>query len=357
MKEKIRKIREFIEKEKLGCLLIDSPFEILYLLNIKKSFNFVELNMLLIISPEKMFLITNPITLSFLSENLPNDIKVIETETQSYVEHHSRYIKEARQIIKTNKIVDVGLTSTMYLDAAEKCIRVINPVLSLSAIKSSEEIKLIRKSAQILRNVYKEIKKTIKTGCGEIELRNEIDVLLHSQGSEKRAFPTRVAFGKNTSNIFPVSTMKRLEDNDIISLDMGGLYKGYMADFGRTVFHGKVDAEKKEIYDIVLEAYKKMKAFIKPGIVASSADRVVRDHFAEFGHAKFFFHPLGESVGFVKGGIALAPDNNNVIKPGMTFVVEPALYLPNWGGVKIKETILITEQGMEELTGGPEKDD
>jgi len=243
------------------------------------------------------------------------------------------------------------------LDTNENCIRVKNPVPLLAAIKSNEEIKLIRKSAHLLRNVYEEIKKDIVTGCSEIELRNKVDVQLHKQGLEKRAFPTRIAFGKKTSNTFPVSTMEILKENDIVTLDMGGLLKGYMADFGRTVFHGKVDAKKKEVYDIVLKAYKKMKSFVKPGIVASSVDAVVRDCFLELGHSQFFFHPLGESLGFVKGGIALKPNNNEIIKTGMTFVVEPALYLPNWGGVKIKETILVTEQGIEELTGGPEQNE
>ncbi|MCK4585153.1 M24 family metallopeptidase [candidate division WOR-3 bacterium] len=357
MNEQIEKIREYINEEKIGCLLIDSPFDILYLLHINQSFNYIELNFILLLTPDKVILISNPLTLSLIKEYLPEIVEVIEAETTPFIENHFRYIKEVRDVIEKEKVERMGLASVKYIDVSDRCVRVENPIPYFAAVKTDEEIEFIRKSASILRNVYKRVKDKIVNGCGEIELRNIIDVELHQEGSERRAFPTRVAFGKKTANIFPVSTMERLRDNDIVLIDMGAVYKGYIAEMAKTLFYGETDVKQQEIYNIVLSAYKKMKEFIKPGIIASAADAVVRNYFEEMGHAQYFFHPLGESTGLVKGGISLSPNNQEVLKSGMVFVVEPALYLPDWGSVKIKETILIKEDGIEELTGGPEQDE
>lgn len=357
MNERIEKIRKYLEEIKIRCLLVDSPFDMLYLLHINQSYNYIELNCILLITHKKIFFISTPLTLSIVKEYLPESVEIIQAETISFVDNHFRYIKEVREIMEKEKIERIGITSAQYIDASDGCVRVENPIPSLAAVKTDEEIEFIRKSAAILRNVYKKVKAQIVEGCGEIELRNIIDVELHKEGSEKRAFPTKVAFGRKTANIYPVSTMERLKKNDTILMDMGSVYKGYIAEMARTLFYGESDAQQNEIYDIVLSAYKKMKKFIKPGIIASVADGVVRDYFKEMGHSQFFFHPLGESTGLVRGGISLAPNRQEVLKSGMVFVVEPALYLPDWGGVKIKETILITDDGIEELTGGPEQDE
>ena len=357
MNGRIKKIRHFLKEEKIGCLLVDSPLDILYILNIEQSFNYVELNFLLLITQEKLFFISNPLSLSFIKPFLPEDIEIIESETEPYIKNHSRYKKEVGEIIKSEKIERFAVTSAQYIDVSSKCIGIKNPIPTIAAVKTKKECEYIRKSSSILQNVYNKVKENIVTGCGEIELRNSIDIELHREGAERRAFPTKVAFGEKTANIFPVSTMNRLKDNDIIFLDMGCIYKGYRAEMARTIFHGKKDAKKREIYNIVLSAYKKMKEFLKPGIVASEVDGIVREYFKEMGHSQFFFHPLGESTGIVSGGISLAPYCQDVIQPGMVFVVEPALYLPNWGCVKFKETILVKEDGIEELTGGPEEDE
>lgn len=357
MNERIGKIREYLKKEEIGCLLVDSPFDIFYLLHINQSFNYVELNFILLITQSKIFLISNGLTLSLIKEYLPEDIEIIEAETSSFLENHFRYIKEVREVVSKEEFGKIGLTSAQYIDVSDRCVRVKNPIPTLAAVKTDEEIEFIRKSASILKNVYKKIKNNIVQGCGEIELRNIIDVELHREGSERRAFPTKVAFGKKTANIFPVSTMERLKNDDIVLIDMGGVYKGYIAEMARTSFNGKEDAKYNEIYNIVLTVYKKMKEFLKPGIMASAGYAVVREYLNEMKHIQYFYHPLGESTGLVKGGISLAPDNQEVLKSGMVFVVEPALYLPGWGGVKIKETILISEDGSEELTGGPEQDE
>jgi Xaa-Pro aminopeptidase len=354
MNERIAKVRTYLEEEKLGCLLVDSPFEVLYMLHINQSFNYVELNLVLLITPKELFLVATPLSLSLINEHLPDEIKIIEAETAAYVANRSRYVKEVGDVIEEEKLKSIGLTSVQYIDVSKKCVRVENPIPFIAAIKSDEEIEYIRKSASILKTVYGKIRKEIKTGCGEIELRNHIDVELHTEGSERRAFPTRVSFGTQTAHIYPVSTMDRLRENDIVTIDLGGTYRGYVAEMGRTVFHGETDAQGKAIAEIVTSAYRRVLDFLKPGIVASSVDAIARDYFKEMGHDQYFYHVLGESTGLVKGGITLSPDDRSIVKPGMVFVIEPALYIPGWGGFKIKETVLISEEGTEELCGGTE---
>jgi Xaa-Pro dipeptidase len=354
MNERIKKIREYLEEEEYDCILLTSPFDILYLLNINQSFNYIELNIVLLVTQKKLFFILTPINLWMVKQFLPDEIEIIESETEPYINNRFRYIKEIRDIIEKENMGSIALPDIQYIDVSEKCIRVQNPVHTIAAIKDKEEIKLIKKSAEILTKAFQKVMEAMEKNITELELRNIADIELHKAGSEKRAFPTKVAFGKKTSNVFPVSTMNKLNDDDIVMIDMGGMYRGYTAEMARTIYYGNSDAKKDEIYNIVISAYNKLRDFLKPGVIASSVDGIVRDHFKEMKHEQFFFHPLGESTGLVKGGITLAPGSQDVIKPGMVFVVEPALYIPDWGGVKIKETILITEEGIEELTGGPE---
>lgn len=352
MNERIEKVRAYLKEENLGCLLVDSPFDALYLLHIEQSFNYIELNLVLLITSGDIFLFATPINLSPIEGHLPGNIRLVEVDTSIFVTNRSRYLHEIRQIIEREHLESIGLTSVQYVDVSDKCVRVENPIPFIAAIKTDDEIHHIEKSASMLKTVYRNIKDEIQTGCGEIELRNRIDIELHHAGSERRAFPTKVAFGKKTSTIYPVSTMDKLQENDIVSIDMGGMYRGYIAEMARTIFHGEVDATAQAIREIVLTAYRKVLDFLKPGIVASSVDAIARDHFREMGHDQYFYHVLGESTGLVKGGISLAPGEQSVIRPGMVFVIEPALYVPGWGGVKIKETVLITEEGAEELCGG-----
>lgn len=354
MNERIDKIRDYLKEKEYDCILLNSPFDILYLLKINQSFNYIELNTVLLVTQDKLFFISTPVNIWMVNQFLPDDIEVIESETEPYIINHYRYIKEIREIIERENIKSIGLTDIQYIDVSDKCIRVQNPVHTIAAIKEKEEIGFIRKSAGILTESFHKVMEAMEKDITELELRNIADIELHNAGSEKRAFPTKVAFGKKTSNVFPVSTMNRLNDDDIAMIDMGGMYGGYTTEMARTIYYGNSDARKDEIYNMVISAYHKLRNFLKPGVIASSVDAVVRDYFREMKHEQYFFHPLGESTGLVKGGITLAPGSEDVVKPGMVFVIEPALYVPGWGGVKIKETILITEEGIEELTGGPE---
>ncbi|TET21771.1 MAG: M24 family metallopeptidase [Candidatus Cloacimonadota bacterium] len=226
MNKRIENIIEYLQEKNISCLLVDTPFDVLYLLHINQSFNYIELNIILLITKNKVFLVANPLSLALIQEFLPGGIETIEAETTAYVENHSRYLKEIREIIKKESLNSIGLTSVQYIDASEMCIRVENPIPYFAGIKTEEEIDLVRNSAAILKKVYAKINDMIYDGCGEIELRNLIDIELHNQGIEKRAFPTKVAFGKKTATIFPVSTMEKLKKNDIILIDMGGMYKG-----------------------------------------------------------------------------------------------------------------------------------
>ncbi|OQX56425.1 MAG: hypothetical protein B5M53_01510 [Candidatus Cloacimonas sp. 4484_209] len=350
MNERVSNIRKILDNEGVDCLLIDSPYDVLYILEINQSFNYVELNIVLLLSKDEIYLISNPLAVPFIKEFLPQRINLIEAEVSSFKKNHFRYIKEIREIIGSKKFKKIGLTSAQYIDISENCVRMRNPIQLMAAVKDENEIELLRKSSSILKNVYSKLKDKISEGIGEIELRNIIDVELHKEGIERRAFPTKVAFGKKTSNLFPVSTMQTLNKGDIVLIDFGGVYKGYIAEMARTFVYGDAEAKYTEIYDIVSTIYKKVIEFLKPGVVASAVDTLVKDYLNEVGHIQYFYQPLGESTGIIKGGITLAPGSNEILKQGMTFVIEPALYIPDWGGIKIKDTVLITENGAITLT-------
>jgi len=136
-----------------------------------------------------------------------------------------------------------------------------------------------------------------------------------------------------------------------VLIDMGCLYRGYKSDLTRLFFLGKIGANFKAVYNIVKEAQRRAIKKIKPGVRASAIDSAGRSYIESKGYGKHFIHGLGHGIGLeIHEDPCISKKNKTILKKGMVFTVEPGIYMPGWGGVRLEDTVLVTNKGCEILT-------
>lgn len=221
-------------------------------------------------------------------------------------------------------------------------------------IKSPEEIELIAKAEAIGDAAFMEILKILQPGMTELEAAAELEYQMRKAGAGGFSFDTIMASGKNSSMPHAVPSEKKLEEGDFITMDFGCTWKGYCSDMTRTVVLGEADEKQREIYNVVLAAQEAALAAIRPGLTGAEVDKVARDLITEAGYGDCFGHGLGHSVGlYIHEEPRLSPSGLDVLEPGMLETVEPGIYVPGFGGVRIEDLVVVTESGYRNLTSSP----
>lgn len=224
----------------------------------------------------------------------------------------------------------------------------------IRTIKSKAEVDLIREAQKITGACFDHVVKQIRVGVSERDIAFEIDTFLrrHSEGS---SFSPIVAFGETSSRPhYGPDASRKLEKDQLVLLDFGAVHHGYCGDMTRMVVMGKASERHKEVYELVLQAQLRCLNGIKPGMACREVDALCRDYFREKGCVEAFMHGTGHGVGLaIHENPRIKPTFQQHIASGMVFTVEPGLYYPGWGGVRIEDMVSITESGYENLTTTP----
>jgi Xaa-Pro aminopeptidase len=193
-----------------------------------------------------------------------------------------------------------------------------------------------------------------KPGVSERDLALEIEMFVRRNGASGTSFDTIVASGERSALPHGVASDRKLQANEFMKLDFGALYEGYCSDLTRTVCIGKASDKHKEIHGIVLEAHRNVLAHLKPGMTGVEADSLARDIIAKAGYGDNFGHSLGHGIGlYIHEAPTLSQRSDTVLQPGMVVTVEPGIYLPGFGGVRIENDVVITESGIRVITHSP----
>lgn len=217
--------------------------------------------------------------------------------------------------------------------------------------KTDEELAVLKAAAEIADAAFRHITEFIAPGKTELEVSNELEFFMRKQGATSSSFDIIVASGMRSALPHGVASDKVIETGDFVTLDFGALYNGYVSDITRTVAIGEPSEKLKEIYNIVLEAQVTALEKIKPGMTGKEADAISRDIIKAKGYGEAFGHSLGHGIGLeVHEGPGLSHASETVLEKGMTVTVEPGIYLPGVGGVRIEDDIIITGTGNERLT-------
>lgn len=239
-----------------------------------------------------------------------------------------------------NKFLEFGLN---ILDAEE----IINQYRS---VKTEKEIEKVIKSCEIAQKALYKGLESVEEGITELELKAEIEKSIIEFGGSGTSFETIVAFGKNGAIPHHKTSDKKLEKNTSLLIDMGAKYNGYCSDITRTVFFGEPDKEFIKAYNSVLRANQSAEQNIKCGTLTCEADAFARQVLVESGFGEYFTHSLGHGVGLeIHEYPTLSPKQKVELKQNMVFTIEPGVYLENRFGIRIEDTVLLTDKGVKRL--------
>ena len=333
------------------------------------------------------FLVISPENRRYLTGFTGTSGWVLVTQQEAYFFTDFRYVEQAHEQVKDCQIVRLDQFSpyltvrqkmedldlyTMGIES-ERCTveefqalknqfgtKAIQPqarlVEDIRMIKSPEEIEMIAQAEHIGDEAFKHILGYIKPGVTEKEIALELEFFMRRQGAQALSFDSIVASGTRSSLPHGTASDKKVAVGDFVTMDFGCIYNGYCSDMTRTIAVGKVDERQKEVYNLVLKAQLEALAGIKAGVIGKDVDALCRAVYREAGCLSYFGHGLGHSVGLeIHEEPRFSTKDEHVIQENMVMTVEPGLYYPNWGGVRIEDLIVIKEDGYENLTHSPKE--
>lgn len=220
---------------------------------------------------------------------------------------------------------------------------------ALRSTKDEEELALMRKASGIADGVLEKLRHFIKPGMMERHIAEAIPKLLEELGADTISFSPIVATGPNGSMPHYGGNKRVIEDNDVVLLDFGGRCSGYCSDVTRTFFVGEPTEEQKKVYEIVRLAQEAGEAAVRPGATGQDVDRAARKVIIDAGYGEYFFNRVGHGIGIaVHETPYMIEGNNEPLRPGNVFSVEPGIYLPGKFGVRIENLVAVRPDGTGE---------
>jgi Xaa-Pro aminopeptidase len=344
--QRIRKVQEYIKAENLDGFIVTRLVNIRYLCGYTGSSG------VLIITPDEAFFMTDFRYKEQANQEVRGaNVIISKGDTISAIKEQKRFRgKNLRYGYESEflscrdyKRIQEGLEGSILVSTTDV-------VENISVIKDAAEIALIQKAVDITDVVFERILGYLRPGLRETEIRAEMEYQMMSLGSEKPAFETIVASGYRSAMPHGIASEKKLKKGEFVTLDFGASFKGYVADLTRTVVLGKATPRQKRIYNIVLKAQLAAIKRVRSGKEGKAIDSMARDIIEKEGFGKYFGHGLGHGIGiYIHSKPSLGPRSVDILKKGMVMTIEPGIYLPKWGGVRIEDDVLVTATGCRTL--------
>jgi Xaa-Pro aminopeptidase len=225
-----------------------------------------------------------------------------------------------------------------------------NIIENQRVLKEPDEIEILRKALLIAENVFKDFASTLKPGMTEKKAAWAIEKGMREGGADMLSFPVIVAAGENSALPHAIPSNRPVQSGEPILFDWGARFNGYCSDISRTLFLETIDKNFQKVYQAVFDAQQMAIDAMKPGVSSKAVDAVARNHIDKMGFKDKFGHGLGHGVGLsVHEAPRLSPLKDEALEPGMIITVEPGIYLPGQGGVRLENMIRIKEDGAEVL--------
>ncbi|GAA0606153.1 Xaa-Pro dipeptidase [Virgibacillus siamensis] len=274
--------------------------------------------------------------------------------------HERRTIDEIDKQVASSDITKLGfeenhVTYGMFKQFTEHINAELVPttgvIENFRMVKSEDEINAIKKAADIADETFSRITDYIRPGITEMDVNHELENTIRKLGAASSAFDIIVASGFRSALPHGVASDKVIEKGDMVTLDFGAYYEGYRSDITRTVAVGKPDEKLKEIYSIVQEALSQGAKGLKPDMTAPSVDALPRDYITAQGFGEYFGHGTGHGIGLdIHEEPFFSKSSDKVTAPGMVVTIEPGIYIPKLGGVRIENDYVVTADGNEALS-------
>lgn len=275
-----------------------------------------------------------------------------------------RYMRKAdgiREAVGSLGLTKVGVESfdmSLAMHSAVKkrtgfatIVPVERDLAELRMIKSDEEISLMRRAVSISEAALEDVTKMITPGISERDIAFELEYVMRKRGSAPLPFPIIVASGDHGAHVHASPGDRKIEAGDFIIIDFGAEYRGYASDQTITYMVGRSNDRAREVYEAVRGAQREAVTRIRAGVSAAAIDAAARDFLAEKGYGDFFSHGTGHGVGLnVHEPPVISPLGEAILEKGMVITIEPGVYIPGWGGVRVEDMVLVEEDRGSLLT-------
>jgi Xaa-Pro aminopeptidase len=345
MMARVEKLRQLMKKNDLAGFLVTSQYNLRYLTN------FTGTTGLALITRDNAYFVTD-FRYTEQAAAQAQGFEIIKNSGPIFDDVADLVEKEQLNNMAFEEL-HVNFADYSLLEELLPCelIPVAGLIEELREVKEAEEIALIQKACEIADEGFQHVLAFIKPGMTEIEVANQLDFFMRSKGASGVSFDTIVASGVRSAMPHGVASHKVIETGDLITLDFGCYYEGYVSDMTRTFAIGSVDQKLKDIYQIVLEAQLKVLEAAKPGLTGIQLDAIARDHIASYGYGEAFGHSTGHGIGLeIHEGPNVSFRAEKQFVVGNVITDEPGIYLPGIGGVRIEDDLLITASGNQVLT-------
>lgn len=347
MENRYKKLNDVLLEKGLDAVLISDGFNMRYFSGFTGATGYV-----LVTKNSKTLFTDSRYTIA--AKLQAPDYEVVEVDSSR------DYCAVINKVLKEEQIATLGFEALQVRYSeyetlknrlqAKELVPLKRELARLRRIKTAEEIEKMRHAEHIGDIAFEEVLHHIRPGVTEIEIAAKLEYIMKLNGAEKLSFESIVASGVNSSKPHAEPGHRVIEKGDFVTMDFGCVYEGYCSDMTRTIVVGKADKKQKEIYSTVLKAQLAVLEMLKPGMAGKEYDKVARDIIYGAGYEGCFGHGLGHSVGLeIHEDPRFSMIEEEIIEPGMVMTVEPGIYVPDFGGVRIEDMVVITEDGYENL--------
>jgi Xaa-Pro dipeptidase len=359
-KSRQEKLGNLIRQAGLDCIVVNPGSSLLYLTGL--SFHLMERPVVVYFFPDTRPIVVLPELEKLKLNNLPFEVEpyTYNDNPKTWQEAFNKASQAARieRTIIGVEPLTLRVLELRFLEKAAPHAQFVSAEKSLSLLricKDNTEIDSMRNAVEIAQKAFLATLETIKIGQTEREIAGELTIQLLRNGSDAEvAFPPIVSSGPNGANPHATPGERRLTSGDLVVVDWGATYNGYISDLTRTIAVGSIDDEWERIAQVVADANSAGRSIARSGIPAGDVDRAARAVIEKAGYGKYFTHRVGHGIGMqVHEEPYMYAENDLILMPGMTFTVEPGIYLSDINGVRIEDNVVITQEGAETLSNLP----
>lgn len=348
-KMKIERIQQYLEQEQIDAFMIQSAINRRYISGFTGTFGTV------FITKKKAYFITDFRYVAQANEQAKG-FEVIENRNMLEAVYEQCQAEEIKTLAYEEEHTTVSMYNQLQTYSAIELVGVAGVIEQMRMIKTPDELAKIKTAASISDKAFERILQDIKAGVTELEICNKLEMYMREEGATSSSFDMIIASGHRSALPHGVASTKKIEENDFVTLDFGALYEGYCSDMTRTVVVGSPSTQLEKVYHIVNDALTLGIAEVKAGASCSAVDTTVRNFITEHGYGEQFGHGLGHSFGLeIHESPYFAKTSEEVLSPQMVMTIEPGIYIPDVGGVRIEDDVIVTEDGCDVITHSPKE--
>ncbi|AZB42575.1 aminopeptidase P family protein [Bacillus sp. FJAT-42376] len=361
MNKRIEQLREWMRDESIDAAYIHSPENVYYLTNFLTDPHERLMGLFIFQEKESFFILPGMETGQAKDAGFKEEIIGYGDHENPFDKIRKAFASRGMQSIQTAAIESELLSYSraqefLNVTGSPKLVSAEEKMNELRVIKDEKEIAIMEKAARLADYGVEVGVAALKEGITEMDVVAKIEYELKRKGAQAMSFSTMVLFGKKSGLPHGNPGTAVLKKGDFVLFDLGVVLDGYCSDITRTVMFGQPDEKQKSIYHTVLEAELAALQAAKPGVRIGDLDKISRKVIEDAGYGEYFPHRLGHGLGIsVHEFPSMAHTNDGVLKEGMTFTIEPGVYIPEVGGVRIEDDVLITKDGARALTAYPKE--